>query len=61
MRGDALGDFELRDDVDGIDVVGETEQVGENRGRDVVRQVAVDAEAACGTYRSGRIGAGLRG
>ena len=44
IRSNALGDFELNDDVDGGDVVSPLEEVMEDRLGDVVGQIAVDAK-----------------
>src|SRR5690348_14573181 len=44
IRSNALGDFELNDDVDGGDVVSPLEEVMEDRRGDVVGQIAVDAK-----------------
>lgn len=55
FRGEAKGDFLLNDDVNLIDPVRERKEVVENRRGDVVRQVAVDADAPAGGDR-GEIG-----
>src|SRR6266446_6911983 len=46
---EAKSDFGLNDDVDFVDEVGKREQVMKDRRGDVVRKIAVDAEAAAGS------------
>lgn len=53
--GEAFGNFLLNDDVDFIYERGEAEEVLENRRSDVVREVAIKANAAAGG-ESGEIG-----
>ncbi len=45
---EACGDFELNDDVDLVDLTGELEKMVEDRGSNVVGEIAVDAHAAPG-------------
>jgi hypothetical protein len=48
---DARGDFILNDNVDGVNLRGEAEQMRENRRSDVVGQITVDAEACASERR----------
>ena len=45
LGDDALGDFELDDNVDRGDSISPLKKMMEDRGSDVVRQIAVDAES----------------
>ena len=46
LGGEAKGDFGLNDDVDFVDEASEGKEVMKDRRRDVVRKIAVDADAA---------------
>jgi len=48
LGGEALGDFELNDDVGLVDSSGELEEMLEDRRGDVIGKIAVDAHAASG-------------
>ena len=49
LGGKAKSDFGLNDDVNFVDEVSERKEVMKDRRRDVVREIAVDADAASGS------------
>ena len=52
LRGEAEGHFQLDDDVDFVDLIGEGKETVENRRSDVVGKIAIEADAPSGCKRA---------